>query len=389
MSPSMMRRRPYRSAAAFLLLVAVVCALTAAGFQATVLRQARLIPAVTDHFRSSYTGTAEVVFDGAAFAAGMPAVNRAGCTGAVPRLNCFTVATVPVTGEQTIDTAADTGAGADPDNRVRIVGRLQATAGTVPLWSITTRQLVDRATAVAVDDSTVATTGGQAAGVAGGRKTISGEALTFWFPPSTPKRSYRYFDPLTLSTHPLDFADPVPAETTKNLAFRQLTGPEDISAADTATSALTVDAATAYTPVELAANGLNAGTRVELHRYRFVHRVLVVHPDSGFILDETLAVRDEFARTPGEATAQAFGGAGPSEPEVFTAAGPRTALWATLSFDKPSTTDTFARAGEFRADLTAATGLFLTLGAVSGLCVLGAALLTAGAARRRIRAAGV
>ncbi|MBN9645228.1 porin PorA family protein [Corynebacterium mendelii] len=389
MSRNLLRRRPYRAAAAVLLVIAVACAVAATAFQSAVLNQAHLIPAVDNRVDIGFSGRAEVVFDSAAWLDDRPHGGQPDCAGPAARLGCFTRTAVPVEATGVITTAPD------PQSRknVAITARGSARAGGIPLWSTTVTETVDRVHGRPADGTTVSARFDQP--VVGVNDTprilpAPGTGLTFFFPPVTPLRSVEFFDPLTRTTTPIDYADPVPADTVKNYAFHQLTGPVNLSDNPAGNpSRLTVAAGRAYTGIELRAQGLDPDTPVKLSRYRFVHRVVVVHRDSGIIVNETVKVRDEFARTRQEAAVQAFGTGGRVEPETFAPAGQRTALSMTAGYDKPTSDDAADRALHFHRDLAAATRFRDIVWLMAGISLAAVGYLSAGALRRRIRSAKV
>lgn len=304
-------------------------------------------------FESATEPTTALLIDAPAYRAGqVPAANvgRPGCEGEEPDFSCFLISS-EVQLERVTTTSPS-----EKKKAVEVQSLSTLNAGDTELYRLDdqVRLTVDSAFPVPEPASSVALSlPGVGLSVETGEFSRTG--LQYFFPFTTERVSYDFFDPLAQVPAPLDFVDLVEHEGMRAFHFQQdlkavnlmsslahaYTQPDDISDAPELDPLLRPSEMSAeelesisglriggpagrfYDTGELAAHGFSTEERISLSPYYAVDRSLWVEPASGVTLDREEEVYLYLAADQEEATemADAFAAGGEANPNRTLFAG--------------------------------------------------------------------
>lgn len=310
-----------------------------------------------DAEREFRTAPAEtMLIDAAAYRAGeVPTANagRAECSGQTPAFSCFLaettsqidrrVTTSPADDREQVDVSASTEMLVDDSPVFQVedfVRLVRESAFPVP-------EPVSEMNAVMPPRDLDVETG-----------QFSREGVQYFFPATTERVSYNFFDILAQQPHPLDFVDRTEREGVRTYEFQQAlpavdlmsalarayTQPQDISdippvealfrqgemneQEQQSINSLRISGAAAqfYNAEERAAHAFSAEDRLSLSPYYTVDRTLWVEPESGVIIDRVDEIYLYLAADQHEADEMATAPLNPN----------RTILATTAAWDEPS-----------------------------------------------------
>ncbi len=345
---------PRRSTAVRLVVAAVLCMILGTVVPPLIADFRTLVP--TEHSATFRTEPTEGrVLNLAALANGeIPPQNASRPECAEPRdagLGCYQL-TGPVTVDRTTTTAK-----AEVFSEVEVDSDLTVRFEGFPVAEVTDHSVLARASAMPVTEpvaETVVSIPSLDTDVTSVASYRTG--VTHFFPPTSERRSYPYFDLIANTSTPIDFVDEAAIGDVEVYTYAQHLDAVDLlrSAAGSQNAEgdapdssdlesalersvtdyssgmvalnrmLTGPAERFYSDRELAELGLAADEVVQPSPYYTVRRVLTVEPDTGVILDAQETYHVVLARSPDEAEATAQQGPHPA----------RTAFWAETRWDE-------------------------------------------------------